>query len=433
MNTCQQLLTQLNQGDFDGRLTKLYAPNGDVSLMETNKVRVAHVMEQYLEHFPTCVGSEVAVFSAPGRTEIGGNHTDHQHGCVLCASVNLDMIACASANDSGVVRIYSEGYPLLTVDLSDLTVQESEKNTSMALVRGVAAKIASMGYMIKGIDAYVTSSVLGGSGLSSSAAYEVLMGDMFNHFCCDGEIDPITIAKIGQYAENYYFGKMCGLMDQTGSSVGGVVAIDFCDPTAPVVKKVDFDFATAHHALCIVDTMSDHADLSDDYSMIPQEMTAVAELLGAEKLRHTDESKFWAAIPELRKSLSDRAIVRAIHFFADNKKAQAEAAALEAGDFQGFLNLINASGISSATHLQNIWVSRTPENQAVTIALAMADRLLDGVGASRVHGGGFAGTIQAFVPYEKLDGFKAGMDALLGDGACHVLHIRQEGGIVVFH
>ncbi len=431
MSNCSTLLQELANGSHDQRLSQLYGFTGDNAMLADGRNRIIHVVEGFAKSFPNRSDVDVSIFSAPGRTEIGGNHTDHQLGCVLCASVNLDMIACAAVNDTSVITIHSEGYSPLFVDISDLSIQKDEENTSMALVRGIAAKISQMGYAITGMDVYMTSTVLGGSGLSSSAAYEILVGNLFNHFFCKDEISPIDLAIIGKYAENVYFGKPSGLMDQTASSVGSVVSIDFGDVEHPVVSKVEFDFASVKHALCIIDTVSDHADLTADYGYIPQEMCAVANFFGKEKLRQVDEAQFWNSLADLRKVVGDRAVVRAIHFFSDNRRAQEEAQSLRDGDFHTFLSLVNQSGVSSSTHLQNIWVSRTPHQQAVTLALAVGGKLLDGVGAIRVHGGGFAGTIQAFVPYDKLDTFKSGMEALLGDGTCHVLHIRPIGGCVV--
>ena len=372
-----------------------------------------------------------ALFSGPGRTEIGGNHTDHQHGRVLCGSVDLDMLACAAPNGTDLVRIQSEGYPALEVDLRDLRVREEEKNSSPALVRGVAARLAELGCRPAGFDAYVTSTVLSGSGLSSSAAYEILVATIIDCFFGGGTLDPVERAKVGQYAENVYFGKPCGLMDQMGSSVGGAVAIDFADPAAPVVQKVEYDFARSGHALCIVDTGSCHADLTDDYADITREMGAVAAHFGKKFLRDVDEGDFRAALPQLREECGDRAVLRAMHFFEEDCRAEQEAQALERGDFDAFLALVDQSGLSSALNLQNTWSAAAPQQQAIPVALAVGRELLGGSGAIRVHGGGFAGTIQAFVPNGKLETFRRGMEELLGPGMCHILHIRPQGGCVV--
>ena len=372
-----------------------------------------------------------SLFSGPGRTEIGGNHTDHQHGHVLCGSVDMDMLACAAPNGKNVIRICSEGYPALEVELEDLTVKPEEVNTSAALVRGVAARLRELGYTLSGFDACVTSTVLSGSGLSSSAAYEVLVGNILNRFCCGDRLDPIEIAKVGQYAENVYFGKPCGLMDQMGSSVGGAVSIDFADPAEPVVKRADYDFTRSGHTLCIVDTCSSHGDLTGDYADITREMGAAAAHFGKTVLRDVPEEEFKAAIPSLRVRCGDRAVLRALHYYEDDRRAVQEAQALEEGDFARFLALVNQSGLSSALHLQNTWSITEPKQQAIPMVLALGRELLEGTGAIRVHGGGFAGTVQAFVPNERLASFRSGMEKLLGQGKCHVLHIRPQGGCAV--
>ena len=429
MCSCNQLLDIIRSGEGEVTLGALYAPNGDKAALDAARDRATHVVEAFVARFGNA--SVAALFSGPGRTEIGGNHTDHQHGRVLCGSVDLDMLACAAPNGSNVVRVISEGYPPVEVSLDDLSPREEEQNTSAALVRGVAAKVRALGYPISGFDAYVTSNVLSGSGLSSSAAYEVLLGNILSHFFCGGELDPVTIAKIGQYAENVYFGKPCGLMDQMGSSVGGAVAIDFNDPANPVVKPVDYDFGQSGHALCIVDTGSSHGDLTDDYAGITREMGAVAAYFGKQFLRDVPESDFLAAIPTLRTECGDRAVLRAMHYYADDKRAAQEAAALRNGNFDRFLGLVSDSGLSSQLLLQNIWSPGAPREQAVSLALIVGEELLTGDGAIRVHGGGFAGTIQAWVPNDLLDSFKRGMEALFGQGKCHVLRIRPQGGCVV--
>ena len=431
MNSCAKLLQELTAGTHDEVLAALYALDGTQASLDRAQERAAQVVRSFAEIFTPEEHASVALFSGPGRTEIGGNHTDHQHGHVLCGSVDLDMLACAAPNGKEVIRIHSQGYPTLEVELSSLLPRERERNTSAALVRGVAAKAAELGYPLSGFDAYVTSNVLSGSGLSSSAAYEVLVGNILNHFCCGGALDPIQIAKIGQYAENVYFGKPCGLMDQMGSSVGGAVAIDFADPSAPLVKKVEYDFTRSGHALCIVDTGSSHGDLTDDYADITREMGAVAAHFNTRFLREVPEADFRAAIPSLRVRCGDRAVLRAIHYYEDDRRAVQEGEALERGDFARFLELVNASGLSSAVHLQNTWSISDPSQQAIPLALAAGQELLEGTGAIRVHGGGFAGTIQAFVPNDRLEAFRSGMEALLGRGKCHILHIRPQGGTVV--
>ena len=429
MRSCETLLQDLQNQECDAALSALYAPDGDPEKLALARDRAIRITELYQTYFPLRQGA--ALFSGPGRTEIGGNHTDHQHGRVICGSVDMDMLACAGPNNTDAIHIFSEGYPALAVDLNELSPVESERNTSAALVRGVAAKIRELGYEVKGFDAFITSNVLSGSGLSSSAAYEALMGNIINHFFCEDKLDAVEIAKIGQYAENVYFGKPCGLMDQMGASVGGCIAIDFQNPAAPVVRKVNYDFSASGHVLCIVDTASSHADLTDDYADIPKEMGAVAAYFGKSYLRDVPETEFRAAIPALREKCGDRAVLRAMHFYADDRRAVAEADALDAGDFPRFLSLVNASGLSSELALQNAWSPSHPEQQAVSLTLALGRELLDGAGAIRVHGGGFAGTIQAFVPVEKLDAFRTGMENLCGKGRCHVTRIRPQGGCLV--
>ena len=431
MHTPTQLLQTLSDGQHDPVLAALYALDGTRESLDKARARAVHVVSRFIEEFSPASDAAAALFTGPGRTEIGGNHTDHQHGHVLCGSVDLDMLACAAPNGLDVIRVHSEGYPALEVALDSLSPREDEKNTSAALVRGVAAKIAELGHTLCGFDAYVTSNVLSGSGLSSSAAYEVLIGNILNHLCCGGALDPVEIAKIGQYAENVYFGKPCGLMDQMGSAVGGAVAIDFHDPASPVVRRADYDFSASGHALCIVDTASSHGDLTDDYADITREMGAVAAYFGQKFLRDVPEADFHAALPALRASCGDRAVLRALHYYEDDRRAVEEAEALAAGDFPRFLALVNASGLSSALHLQNTWSISDPRQQAIPVCLAVGRELLEGTGAIRVHGGGFAGTIQAFVPNDKLISFKSGMEALLGPGKCHILHIRPQGGIKI--
>ncbi len=433
MSSCTSLLESLRSGTHDKALAALYALDGTQASLDRARDRACHVVQAWLEmeHISSVPDGPAALFSGPGRTEIGGNHTDHQHGRVLCASVDMDMLACAAPNQTKLIRIQSEGYPALEVSLDSLEVREEEKNTSAALVRGVCAKIKELGFTLSGFDAYVTSTVLSGSGLSSSAAYETLVGTILNHFCCGGRLDAVTIAKIGQYAENVYFGKPCGLMDQMGSSVGGAVFIDFADPASPVVERVDYDFSTSGHVLCIVDTASSHGDLTDDYADITREMGAVAAHFGKQVLREVPQEEFRAAIPALRTAYGDRAVLRAMHFYGDDRRASQEADVLKHGNFEAFLNMVNSSGRSSSLLLQNTWSIHDPRQQAIPLALTVGEYLLDGMGAIRVHGGGFAGTIQAFVPEDYLALFQAGMEKLFGTGKCHVLHIRPQGGCVV--
>ena len=368
-------------------------------------------------------------FSAPGRTEIGGNHTDHQRGRVLAAAVNLDTVAAVRVNGTDTIRISSKGYPQSCVNVTELTPVESEINTTPALIRGVAARFVQMGCEVKGFDAYCESTVLPGSGLSSSAAYEVLIGTIINHLFFEGKVSQPEIAQIGQYAENVFFGKPCGLMDQTASAVGNLVTIDFFDKEHPVIEPVDFDFASCGHALCIIDSGADHADLTDEYAAIPGEIKKIAAYFGKEVLTQIEEKEFYAAIPELRKACGDRAVLRAVHFYQDNARVPQQVAALREGNFDRFLTLIKESGHSSYMYLQNVIPAGYKEHQDVAVALALCEHYLRGKGAYRVHGGGFAGTVQAFVPFDILDSFVAGIDSALGEGACHVLSIRPHGGV----
>lgn len=374
-------------------------------------------------------GAPERYFSAPGRTEIGGNHTDHQRGRVLAAAVNLDTVAAVRLNGTDKIRILSEGYPLCEVDVKELTPKEDEINTTPALIRGVAARFTQLGCEVKGFDAYCESTVLPGSGLSSSAAYEVLIGTILNHLFFDAKVTQAEVAQIGQYAENVFFGKPCGLMDQTASAVGNLVTIDFFDKENPKIEPLAFDFASCGHALCIIDTRASHADLTDEYAAIPNEIKSVCAYFGKDVLTQIDEKEFFAAIPTLREKCGDRAVLRAVHFYQENARVPKQVAALEQGDFDAFLKLIKESGYSSYMYLQNVIPAGYKEHQDVALALAMCEHFLDGRGAYRVHGGGFAGTVQAFVPFDMLDGFVAGMDSILGEGACHVLAIRPQGGV----
>ena len=371
-------------------------------------------------------------FSAPGRTEIGGNHTDHQRGRVLAAAVDLDTLAAVRRSGTGTIRILSEGYPMSVVELDKLEPQEGEINSTPALIRGVAARFVQLGCKVEGFDAYCTSTVLPGSGLSSSAAYEVLIGTIINHLFFDGRVSQAEVAQIGQYAENVFFGKPCGLMDQTASAVGNLVSINFFDKDNPIITPVDFDFSACGHALCIIDTRASHADLTDEYAAIPLEMKKVCAHFGKEVLSQIDEADFYAAIPALRLECGDRAVMRCIHFYQDNARVPRQVAALREGNFEEFLRLISESGRSSWMYLQNVVPAGYKEHQDVAVSLALCEHYLQGRGAFRVHGGGFAGTVQAFVPFDLLDAFRSGMDAALGQGACHVLSIRPQGGVEAF-
>ena len=431
MQNMENFLQAVRGGEYDERLRRLYVFHDTSEELEAARAKVCHVIEGFEQAFPGVDCTGAAVFSGPGRTEIGGNHTDHQHGCVLCGSVNMDILACAVPTGDNFVKVISEGYPALTIDLNDLAIHADETNTSAALIRGVAHGVTREGFALKGFCAYVTSTVPGGSGLSSSAAYEILLGNIFNRFCCDGKLDAVKLAQIGQYAEREYFGKPCGLMDQMASSVGNIITIDFADTAHPDVEPVQVDFSAAGLALCILDSGADHADLTDEYAAIPADCRAVAAVCGGEVLREVPYETFLAKLPECRKVCGDRAVLRAFHIYADNDRVAQQVAALRQGDFDTFLALVNASGLSSWEYLQNVIPAGYTEHQEVAVAIAAAKKVLNGKGAVRVHGGGFAGTVQAFVPLELLDSFKAEMERILGEGRCHVLSIRPEGGAVL--
>ena len=362
-------------------------------------------------------------FSAPGRTEIGGNHTDHQHGCVLAAAVDMETMAEITLNGGDIIRVDSEGYRPVEIDLGNLSAREEEKNTTASLIRGVAAAFQARGYHLKGFEAKVKSTVLPGSGLSSSAAFEVLIGRILNGLFAQGNVSAIEIAQIGQYAENVYYGKPSGLMDQMASSVGGLVYIDFNDPQMPLVEKVDYDFSSSGYTLCTIDSGADHADLTEEYAAMPMEMKGVAELFGKEVLREVNEKDFYPRIAQVRRETGDRAVLRAIHFFNENRRVQLQVRALRNDNFDAFLHYVNASGLASWTLLQNVIPAGAAFHQDMAFTLALCQQLLEGEGAVRVHGGGFAGTALAFVPNDKFEDFKAKVEATLGVGACHRLKI----------
>ncbi len=375
---------------------------------------------------------EMYIFSAPGRTEISGNHTDHNHGCVMAGSVNLDVIAIAAPTKDGIIRVQSEGYRMDLIDTRELEVKAKETNKSISLIRGTANRFKELGLNIGGFDAYTITNVLKGSGLSSSAAFEVLIGTILNGIYNDGSISPVLIAQIAQYAENVYFGKPCGLMDQMASSVGGIISIDFKDNDNPIITKVDFDFTSAGHALCILDTGGNHADLTSEYASIPAEMKAIAAHFGKKVLREVSLEEIMAAVSELRKKFGDRAVLRALHFQNENIRVGQQVKALTEGNFDAFLNLSVESGLSSYRYLQNVYANIAPKEQGISLALFVAESILKGRGAHRVHGGGFGGTTQNFVPLDMVEEFKAKTEAVFGEGKCHILNIRPKGGIKVF-
>ena len=418
---------ELSDGVHAARLASLYccAPAETAS----EAARYAAVLDGLEKTFGS--HAEAGLYSAPGRTEIGGNHTDHQHGRVLAGSVNIDMIAAAAPNDKNQLRVQSEGYDLCVIDLNDLEARKEEENTTASLLRGECAAFTQRGAKLAGLDVYISSNVPKVSGVSSSAAFEVLIGVILNDCFMTEKVSPIAIAQIGQWAENVYFGKPCGLMDQMASSVGNIITIDFASPAKPVVEPVAVDFSKAGLALCILDSGADHADLTDEYAAIPAECRAVAAVCGGEVLRDVPFETFLAKLPECRRQCGDRAVLRAFHVYADNDRVAKQVAALHDGDFGTFLSLVNESGCSSWEYLQNVIPAGYKEHQEVGVTIAAAKHLLGDKGAVRVHGGGFAGTVQAFVPVEMLDEFKAGMEAILGEGRCHVLSIRPEGGAVL--
>ena len=419
----EEVITKLQNGDLDDAIKELYVTD-DASCQ---RERYMSVINGYADIFGDA--EELALFSAPGRTEIGGNHTDHQHGCIIAGSVNLDVIAAVSFNNENIVRIKSKGYPMDEVSLDDLEIHKEEYDKAISLIRGVLKKISSMGYEIKGFNAYTESNVMKGSGLSSSAAFEVLVGTIVNNLCANNEISPVEIAKIGQFAENVYYNKPSGLLDQMASSVGAVVAVDFKDNDAPVVRKVDFNLSDYDHSLCIIDSGADHADLTHEYAAVTEEMRLVSEFFGKKFLREVSKSDFMANLKDIRKTVNnDRAILRAIHYFNDSDRAVAETEAVEKGDFAEFCKLNRESGRSSFMYLQNVYASSMPKSQAVSLTLALCDEILGDKGSFRVHGGGFAGTVQAFVPNDMVDEFKSKIEAVLGEGMCHILSIRPVGG-----
>ena len=415
---------ELESGNLDPALQRLYGADsfGAPKLRQ----RFLEALEGFEQTFPerTLTG----LFSAPGRTEVGGNHTDHQLGWVLGAAVSLDVIGVVSPREDNIIRVQSQGYELEEVALSRLEPVPEEKETSQALIRGIAARFSQFGYRIGGFDAYTASAVRKGGGLSSSAAFEVLIGTVLNHLYNGGLVDPQRIAQVGQYAENEYFGKQCGLMDQMVSAVGGFVSINF-GGERPQIRQIPFDFSKVHHHLCVTEVGSSHENLSEEYSAIPAEMKAVAACFGQQVLSQVSEEDFYLALPELHGRVNDRAILRAAHFFGETRRAKQEAQALENGDFDRFLELVKQSGQSSFRWLQNIFAPQDPTHQPVSLALLASEHLLGGRGACRVHGGGFAGTIQAFVPDDLLCSYVKTMEELFGPGSCHRLAIRPWGGV----
>ena len=418
------LKENFQNGGFDSLLLDVY---GDESILSYLRERVAGAIDSFAENFAE---EEVAIYSAPGRTEVGGNHTDHQHGKVLAASINRDAIAVVSKS-SKINVISAAGGGRISIEVNDLAKKDDEEGTTASLIRGVLAGLAERGYTVGGFNAYVTSDVLIGAGLSSSAAFETLIGTIISGLYNDMKVSPIEIAQIGQYAENVYFGKPCGLMDQMASSVGSLVTIDFADPEKPIVEKVDFDMAAHGYSLCITDTKADHVNLTP----VPAEMKAAAAVFGKEVLREVDPAEIIKNIPLIREKVSDRAALRALHFITENTRVDEQVSALREGNTAAFLAAVKASGDSSFKYLQNVYTNKDVEHQAVSIALGVSDYYLnaDGKnhGVARVHGGGFAGTIAAFVENDYVAEYKKAMDRLFGDGACNVLQIRKYGGMQI--
>lgn len=420
-----EMKKNIQEGRLDERIIDIYV---DTAKLEYHKKRYV----QAIELFETYYGAgEAELFSAPGRSEVGGNHTDHQHGEVLAASINLDTIGIVRQTDDNQIRIISDDYDEVVVSLDDIGCKDEEKETTTALIKGIVAGFMERGYNVGGFRAYATSDVLIGAGLSSSAAFETLIGTILSGLYNDMSISAIEIAIIGQYAENVYFGKPCGLMDQMACSVGNLVHIDFKDPKKPEVEKLDFNMSEYGYSLCITDTKGSHADLTDEYAAVPREMKNIAKYFGKEVLRDVEYLSVLKAIPELREKYGDRSVLRALHFFHENERVQKEVNALKNKDITLFLENVKASGDSSFKYLQNVYSGSDIENQNISVALLMSDISLKEEGVSRVHGGGFAGTIQAFVKNEYVESYKILMDNVFGEGSCKDLRIRKYGGMKV--
>lgn len=399
----------------------------DQEQLEHQKLRYVQSIEKFIDLYGD---QEVSIYSTPGRSEVCGNHTDHQHGEVLAAAINLDIIAVVAKDDTKI-KILSDDYDIEAIHIDDLTLRENEKESSEGLIRGILARFQQLQHKIGGFVGYMTSDVLQGSGLSSSAAFEVMIGTILSGMYNDMKVDPVTIAKIGQYSENVYFGKPCGLMDQCACSVGSLIHIDFKDNENPIVEKINVDFPRFHHSLCIVDVHASHADLTEDYASIPEELKEVDHFFHQEYLRDVDEKEFYEHLTEVREAVNDRAVLRAIHVFKENKRVQQAVQSLKQEDFETFKTIVKASGESSFKYLQNIYSNHYVGQQAVSLALALSENLLGAHGVCRVHGGGFAGTIQAFVEDNYVEAYKQGIEKYFGEGSCHILKIRKYGGMKV--
>ncbi len=424
----QEFINAVKSGEMDEKLRTVYVLDSEV---EKQKPRYISLLEEFIKLFGD--DRDVIITSAPGRTEVCGNHTDHNNGKVMAASINLDAIAVCAKSSDNRIRVKSQGHAMNEVNITKLLPDEAEFGRSTAMVRGVVAKIKDLGFEIGGFDAVTTSDVMGGSGLSSSAAFEVLLGTTVSYLFNDGKISAVDIAKVAQYSENVFFGKPCGLLDQMASSVGTFVSIDFESTEKPVIKKVDYDFSTSGHSLCIVDTGGNHSDLTDDYAAVRAEMESVAAAMGKNVLREISFEDFKKALPEIKDKVNDRAIIRAFHFYNENIRVVKAVSALESGDFDAFKQIIIDSGHSSYMYNQNVFTPVNPTEQKLSVALCMSEDILKGKGAWRVHGGGFAGTIQAFVPNDILDEYKTAMESVFGEGNCHVLIIRPVGGTQVMY
>ena len=421
----KELIAKIESGDYNDTILDIYVDEGKV---EYQRQRYMDAINQYISAFGN---DDVEIYSAPGRSEVGGNHTDHQHGEVLAASINLDAIAIVKPLDEAVVKIISKGYDMITVNLDNIGLMENEKETTLSLIKGVLYKMTEMGYKIGGFQAYITSDVLIGAGLSSSAAYETLIGTIISGLYNDMKVSAIEIAMIGQYAENVYFGKPCGLMDQMACSVGNLVHINFADTKKPVVEKVSFDMNKYGYSLCITDTKGSHADLTADYAAVPEEMKKVASFFGKEVLLGLTVDYILGKISEVREQVGDRGVLRALHFIRENERVQREVAALKKENINEFLKHVAASGNSSYKYLQNVYSNSDVQHQNVSLALAISEDFLGGNGVCRVHGGGFAGTIQAFVKNEVVTEYQKRMNIVFGSDACSVLKIRKYGGMKV--
>ncbi|WMJ22604.1 galactokinase family protein [Paludicola sp. MB14-C6] len=420
----EQLKDSIVSGAYNSVLQNIYSDN-----INTVKARYLSCIEGYQQQFQK--GDNISVFSAPGRTEVGGNHTDHQHGRVIAGAVDLDIIAVVNKTNANVIRVFSEGFGLTEVVLDNFNVVENEKETSAALIRGIVSRLKERGYPVSGFDAYTMSDVLCGSGLSSSAAFEVLIGTVLNDLYCNSELKAIEIAQIAQYAENVYFGKPSGLMDQTASAVGGFVSIDFACIKKPIINPITFDLKKHGYQLVIVNTGANHSDLTDDYASIPHEMKDIASCFDKEHLNEVETTVFYQNIPKLRGQVSDRAILRAIHFFEDTNRVTRQADALIHQDIDTFLKEVNASGQSSYDYLQNVYSPHNPTEQSIALALCLTKQFLKGQGACRVHGGGFAGTIQVYLPISVTDDYIKHMKLVFGENCCYRINIRKQGGVKV--